>query len=100
MQLLKTVGIRKLKNDLSAYIREAKAGAVILVTDRGDIVAELRSPEKEYHQLSRERLKQEWIDSNKLLLPLDVKKPLRKSPVSLPAGTAVRILEKDRKDLK
>lgn len=98
MQTLKTVGIRKLKNSLSAYIREAKAGAVILVTDRGDIVAELRSPEKEYHHLGRERLKQEWIDSNKLLLPLDEKKTVGESPVSLSAGTAKRILDKDRKD--
>ena len=98
MQTLKTVGIRKLKNSLSAYIREAKAGAVILVTDRGEIVAELRSPEKEYHQINRERVKQEWIDINKLLLPVEAKTPLRKSPVSLPLGTAARILDNERKD--
>jgi antitoxin (DNA-binding transcriptional repressor) of toxin-antitoxin stability system len=98
VQTLKTVGIRKLKNSLSAYIREAKAGAVILVTDRGDIVAELRSPGKDYSQLSRERLKQEWIDSDKLLLPIDAKKPLGKSPVSLQAGTSEKILDDDRKD--
>ena len=98
MQTLKTVGIRKLKNSLSAYIREAKAGAIILVTDRGEIVAELRSPEKEYHQINRERLKQDWIDINKLLLPLDEKRPLRKSPVSLTPGTASRILDEERKD--
>ena len=98
MQTLKTVGIRKLKNGLSAYIREAKAGSVILVTDRGEIVAELRSPEKEYHQINRERLKQEWIDVNKLLLPHDEKTPLRKSPVSLPSGTTARILDEEKKD--
>lgn len=39
-----TVGIRELKNKLSAYIRRARAGEVVLVTDRGEVVAELRAP--------------------------------------------------------
>lgn len=98
MQALKTVGIRKLKNSLSAYIREVKSGTTILVTDHGRIVAELRSPESDYSQLNRDRIRQEWIDSNKLLLPAYEKKAVRSSPVSLPEGTSVRILDNEREE--
>jgi antitoxin (DNA-binding transcriptional repressor) of toxin-antitoxin stability system len=41
---VKTVGIRELKNGLSRYVREVRAGEEILVTDRGAVVAELRPP--------------------------------------------------------
>ena len=39
-----TVGIRELKNNLSKYVRQAEGGDVVVVTDRGRIVAELRPP--------------------------------------------------------
>lgn len=35
------VGIRKLKNSLSRYVRRAEAGERVLVTDRGRVVAAL-----------------------------------------------------------
>lgn len=41
---METVGIRELKNHLSAYVRKVEAGDVVIVTDRGRIVAELRPP--------------------------------------------------------
>jgi prevent-host-death family protein len=41
---METVGIRELKNKLSAYVRKAEAGDVVLVTDRGRVVAELVPP--------------------------------------------------------
>jgi prevent-host-death family protein len=41
---METVGIRDLKNRLSAYIRQVRAGEVVLVTDRGEVVAELAPP--------------------------------------------------------
>lgn len=37
-----TVGVRDLKNRLSEYLRLVRAGEDILVTDRGEVVAELR----------------------------------------------------------
>src|SRR5579875_621632 len=36
-----TVGIRELKNRLSEYIRRVGAGENVLVTDRGQVVAEI-----------------------------------------------------------
>jgi antitoxin (DNA-binding transcriptional repressor) of toxin-antitoxin stability system len=44
---MKAVAVRELKNRLSAYLREVAAGEVVLVTDRGRVVAELRRPNVE-----------------------------------------------------
>jgi antitoxin (DNA-binding transcriptional repressor) of toxin-antitoxin stability system len=41
---MKAVAIKELKNRLSAYLREVAGGEVVLVTDRGRVVAELRRP--------------------------------------------------------
>jgi prevent-host-death family protein len=42
---MKTIGIRELKARLSQALREVAAGDVLLITDRGRVVAELRSPD-------------------------------------------------------
>ena len=41
---MRTVGLRELKNQLSDYVRRVRAGETILVTDRGEVVAEIRPP--------------------------------------------------------
>jgi len=41
---MRAVGIRELKNRLSEVLRLVSAGEEILVTDRGEVVAELRRP--------------------------------------------------------
>jgi antitoxin (DNA-binding transcriptional repressor) of toxin-antitoxin stability system len=41
---MKTVGVRELKNRLSEYIRRVRTGEPVLVTDRGEVVAELGPP--------------------------------------------------------
>lgn len=41
---MKTVGLRELKNRLSMYVRQVRAGQAIVVTDRGQVVAEIRAP--------------------------------------------------------
>lgn len=41
---MKAVGIRELKNHLSEYIREVRSGESVLVTDRGEVVAEIGPP--------------------------------------------------------
>lgn len=42
---MRVVGIKTLKNKLSEYVRLAAGGERILVTDRDEVVAELRAPE-------------------------------------------------------
>src|SRR5438067_9926115 len=41
---MKTVGLRELKNRLAEYVREVRSGEGVLVTDRGEVVAELVPP--------------------------------------------------------
>ena len=41
---MKAVAVKELKNRLSQYLREVAAGEVVLVTDRGKVIAELRRP--------------------------------------------------------
>lgn len=41
---MRAVGIRELKARLSAYLRMVRGGEEILITDRGEVVAELRQP--------------------------------------------------------
>jgi prevent-host-death family protein len=38
---MQSVGIKALKDNLSAYIRAVEAGETVLVTDRGKVVAQL-----------------------------------------------------------
>jgi antitoxin (DNA-binding transcriptional repressor) of toxin-antitoxin stability system len=41
---MRTAGVRDLKAHLSGYLRDVARGDVVLVTDRGRVVAELRPP--------------------------------------------------------
>lgn len=43
---MKAVGIKNLKNELSHYLRLVKQGELVLVTDRDEVVAEIRKPTK------------------------------------------------------
>jgi antitoxin (DNA-binding transcriptional repressor) of toxin-antitoxin stability system len=42
---MKVIGIREIKNRLSEYIRLVAAGEEVLITDRGEVVAELKRPD-------------------------------------------------------
>jgi antitoxin (DNA-binding transcriptional repressor) of toxin-antitoxin stability system len=44
MKRLEPVGIKELKNNLSAYLREARNGVTVMVSDRDTIIAELHEP--------------------------------------------------------
>jgi antitoxin (DNA-binding transcriptional repressor) of toxin-antitoxin stability system len=44
--LVKTVGIRELKNRFSEYLRQVRSGESVLVTDRGEVVAEFSPPSR------------------------------------------------------
>ena len=41
---MKQVGVRELKNSLSAYIRKVKKGETVIVTERGKEIALLKRP--------------------------------------------------------
>lgn len=43
---MRAVGLRELKNRLSEYVRRVRAGEELLVTDHGEVVAEMRPPSR------------------------------------------------------
>jgi antitoxin (DNA-binding transcriptional repressor) of toxin-antitoxin stability system len=95
-QVLK-VGIRKLKNNLSSYLREMRRGTRILVTDRNAVVAELHEPRADYEaEPLADPVLAEWVREGTVLPATRKKEPLPESPVRLPDGTALRLLDEDR----
>ena len=50
---MKVVGIKQLKARLSEYIRLAKAGETVLVTERDEVVAELRPSRRQTPRADR-----------------------------------------------
>ena len=97
MAELKTVGIKELKNNLSAYLRDVRRGARVLVSDRNRVVAELHEPGAGYaldHPIDPQLT--EWIDGGVVIAPTVKKDRLPASPVRLEEGLADRLLEEDR----
>jgi antitoxin (DNA-binding transcriptional repressor) of toxin-antitoxin stability system len=99
MAMLKTVGVKELKNNLSAYLREVRRGARIFVSDRDTIVAELREPLIEPALAGDlNPVVTEWASAGEVRLPSTGKKALERSPVRLEKGTALRTLDDLRRE--
>lgn len=96
MQTIKTVDIKALKNNLSAYLKEVQSGTLVLVTDRDRVIAELRRPSVETVQKEAVELKSEWISKGILTAAKKRKNVLPASPVTLPGGTSRRLLDEER----
>lgn len=97
METIITVGIKDLKNNLSSYIREVKQGTRILVTERNQVVAELREPLAQESEGPGHPLLRQWVKEGALRLPLNTSSGSLPSPViSLPDGTALQSLREDR----
>lgn len=94
---LKTVGVKELKNKLSAYLRDVRRGVRVLVSDRNRIVAELHEPGVQYGADEKvDPVLATWIEAGVVTLPSRPKEPLPNSPVRLPDGTSRRLLDQDR----
>lgn len=99
MPAIKTVGVKELKNNLSAYLREVRRGVRILVSDRNVVIAELREPGAAYDaDASLHPLLEEWVRRGLVTLPTRPKGKMPPSPLELPTGTALRVLDEDRGD--
>ena len=66
---MKTAGVRELKAHLSGYLRDVERGDVVLVTDRGRVIAELRSPGSAERELSPGDLRYRKLVADGLLRP-------------------------------
>jgi antitoxin (DNA-binding transcriptional repressor) of toxin-antitoxin stability system len=93
--VMRTVGIKVLKNKLSEYIRAAAAGETVQVTDRGRIVAELVAPRVETiaNETDAER---QWAELVRRGLVRPAKKPRPPLP---PRRPAIMTLEEMLRDL-
>jgi antitoxin (DNA-binding transcriptional repressor) of toxin-antitoxin stability system len=92
---MKAVGVRELKNRLSEYLRLVRNGEEILVTDRGEVVAELRQPSPRVTLPYPALLEAVRQGRARLGLPNrpDLYPPL--GPVAAP-GTAAKLLDDER----
>ncbi len=100
---MKTVGIKALKDNLSAYVRAAEAGETVCVTDRGRVVAELvppRSPERPTAPQTTEEILDQ-LEREGLLIRAKNKGAWKKPPARIggvPFEQLMRELDADRED--
>lgn len=98
---MKSVGIKELKARLSEYVRMVKAGDTVLVTERDEVVAELRPVRR---RAAPAETREEVLDAlaeageiTRASLPKG-KWTWKVRGLGLPAGTAQRILDEVRSD--
>ncbi len=91
-----SVGIRELKNRLSAYLRMVRRGEEILVTDRGEVVAELRQPLSSPEAPACPELVRRARSGKVRLGGPNRAELYPRMPRLLPSGTALRLLDEER----
>jgi antitoxin (DNA-binding transcriptional repressor) of toxin-antitoxin stability system len=92
---MKAIGIKRLKAQLSEIVRMVKAGETILVTERDEIVAELRPARRHLAAPTEvEEILDELADAGEVSRAGLPKKGWRPPALNgLPAGTVLRILD-------
>ena len=97
---MKAVGIRELKARLSQYLRDVQDGEVVLVTDRGSVVAELRRPGSPHaSDSSVDRALMRLAEGGGLIVgePHDPAAYVA-SPITTERGTAGELLAEEREE--
>jgi antitoxin (DNA-binding transcriptional repressor) of toxin-antitoxin stability system len=98
---MKTVGIKRLKARLSEYLRAVKRGEVVVVTDRDQVVAELRAPQRD-RELPEDltQMLEALAAAGEVTRAAAAKKGWRWTPkgLGLSSGTAATILDDLRAD--
>jgi len=91
---MKAVGVKQLKARLSEYLRAVKAGEIVLVTDRDEVVAELRPPRQLPPPMQSEDTLQSLADAGELTRARQSKGEWRWKArgIGLESGTAEAIL--------
>lgn len=99
--LVKSVGVKQLKAKLSEYLRLARKGEVILVTDRDEVIAELRPARRHGATVDGiEETLESLADSGEITRPSLPKKgwAWKVRGLGLPKGTAEALLDEIRAD--
>lgn len=95
--VMRSVGVKVLKNKLSEYLRVVATGERVLITDRDRVVAELRAPEVPgtpvADALLADAIRRGWVSA-----PLQVREtPPPRIPVA-PTAVLLAELDADRGD--
>jgi prevent-host-death family protein len=93
---MQAVGVRELKAKLSHYLRVAKTGGVVLVTEHGRVIAALGPPAMT--ELPRELAGLQTLVARGLAVPGRRKRPGSYPPTSVQsrAGTAQQLVDELR----
>jgi prevent-host-death family protein len=98
---MKVVGIKQLKARLSEYVRLAKAGETVLVTERDEVVAELRPARRQTPLADRlEELLEVLATSGEISRAGQPKGDWtwRSQGLGLPSGSAQALLDEMREE--
>ena len=97
---MKAVGVKQLKARLSEYLRAVKAGEIVLVTDRDEVVAEIRPPRQPSPPLESEDTLQALADAGEITRARQAKGTWewKAMGIGLEAGTAQVLLNELRAD--
>lgn len=98
---MKTAGVRELKAHLSSFLRDVDRGDVILVTDRGRVVAELRPPGAAERSLTPADVRYRKLVADGRLRPAAAPAPVEwpvKPKALLKKGTAGELLDAEREE--
>jgi prevent-host-death family protein len=98
---MKAVGVKQLKARLSEYLRLVRAGQTVLITDRDEVVAELRPARRQRSAgANLEEQLQILADAGEITRPSLPKGrwTWRVSGLGLPTGTAQSLLDEIRRD--
>ena len=98
---MKAIGVKQLKARLSEYLRLVKTGETVLITDRDEVIAELRPARRQSASgLSVEDRLQALADAGELTRPGLPKGDWtwKARGLGLPAETAARLLDEIRGD--
>ena len=96
--LVRSVGIKLLKNKLSEYIRLAAAGETVLVTDRDRVVAELGPPAPDRAPVVSDALLLDAVRQGWLRPPLSVARHLPERKPVMKLSELLHDLQQDRAD--
>ena len=97
---MKAVGVKQLKARLSEYLRAVKAGEIVLVTDRDEVVAELRPPRELPPPTESDDTLQSLADEGEITRARQAKGEWRwkAKGIGLEPGTAEKLLTELRAD--
>lgn len=96
---MRVIGIRELKAQLSRVLRDVQSGDVVLVTDRGQVVAELRRPDaSRWTESPQERALARLAAGGQLRVAERTPSAYQLSTVTSRAGLARQLLDEDRGD--